>query len=77
MQTLLTRKVVGLPRLLARRLVQRVFGAVLVPQVEVAEDGVGAVDLSRGARQIEVVGENVAKRGLDLTGFTRCQICRA
>ena len=48
---------------------QRVFRAVLVPQVEVAEDGVGAVDLTRGARKIEVVGEDVAKRGLDLTFF--------
>ena len=74
---MLTREVVGLPRLLARGLVQRVFRAVLVPQVEVAEDGVGAVDLSRGARQIEVVGEDVTKRGLDLTCFTRCQIRRA
>ena len=63
---LLTGEVVGLPGLLARGLVQRVLGAVLVPQVEVAEDGVGAVDLTRGARQVEVVGEDVAKRRFDL-----------
>ena len=63
---LLTGEVVGLPGLLARGLVQRVLGAVLVPQVEVAEDGVGAVDLTRGARQVEVVREDVAKRRFDL-----------
>ena len=63
---LLTGEVVGLPGLLARGFVQRVFGAVLVPQVEVAEDGVGAVDLTRGARQVEVVGEDVSKRRFDL-----------
>ena len=62
----LTREVVRLPRLLARRLVERIFGTVLVPQVEVAEDGVGAVDLTRGARQVEVIGEDVAERGLNL-----------
>ena len=62
----LTGEVVGLPRLVAGGLVQRELGAVLVPQVEVAEDRVGAVDLARGARQVEVVGEDVAQRGLDL-----------
>ena len=45
---------------------ERIFGTVLVPQVEVAEDGVGAVDLTRGARQVEVIGEDVAERGLYL-----------
>ena len=63
---LLTGEIEGLPGLLARGFVQRVFGAVLVPQVEVAEDGVGAVDLTRGARQVEVVGEDVSKRRFDL-----------
>ena len=63
---LLTGEIEGLPGLLARGFVQRVLGAVLVPQVEVAEDGVGAVDLTRGARQVEVVGEDVSKRRFDL-----------